>query len=156
MAHQKTAVAAEEMFAGEQLYQVRARKALPSLVRQALAQAPIHYGQLAAELGMPNPRNMNFVLGSVGVKLNKLRRRWGEQIPPIQSLAIEKWSGVPGKGFILWSFQDVFEPCRSSSSRNDSCRLLPVPPVYLGSIKSWRNELPAAGHSLRSAVKRGD
>lgn len=99
MAQQKTAVIAEGMFDGEKPYQLRARRALPLLVRQALAQSQIYYGPLADELGMPNPRNMNYVLGSVGVTLEKLGRKWGSPIPPIQSLAIGQDSGLPGKGF---------------------------------------------------------
>jgi len=51
---------------GEKLYQERARAALPLLVRQAQAGAPIFYSDLADELGMPNPRNLNYVLGSIG------------------------------------------------------------------------------------------
>lgn len=41
---------------GDKLYQERARLALPLLVRQAHAAAPVYYSALAAELGMPNAR----------------------------------------------------------------------------------------------------
>lgn len=99
MASPKTAAVAQGMFSGEKQYQLRARKALPLLVRQALAQAPIKYGALAKELGMPNPRNLNYVLGSVGATLADLGKRWGTTIPALQSLAIAKGSGLPGKGF---------------------------------------------------------
>jgi len=51
---------------GKRLYQERARAALPLLVRQGHAESPIYYSELAVELGMPNPRNLNFVLGSIG------------------------------------------------------------------------------------------
>lgn len=44
---------------GSKLYQQRAQKALPILVRQAKARQSIYYSQLAQELGMPNPRNLN-------------------------------------------------------------------------------------------------
>ncbi len=54
---------------GKKLYQERARKALPLLVRQALANQPILYSDLAQELDMPNPRNLNYVLGSIGYTL---------------------------------------------------------------------------------------
>jgi hypothetical protein len=99
MAKDKTAVIAEAMFAGDKLYQVRARQALPLLVRQAFAQAPVYYEGLAEELGMPNARNLNFVLGSVGTTLQQLGQKKKSEIPPIQSLVIGQGSGLPGKGF---------------------------------------------------------
>jgi alkylated DNA nucleotide flippase Atl1 len=47
---------------GEKLYQKRAKTALPYLVRQAKAGQKIYYSDLAKEIGMPNPRNLNYVL----------------------------------------------------------------------------------------------
>jgi hypothetical protein len=60
---------------GYELYQRRARVAFPILVRQADAKEPITYEALAAELGMPNPRNLNFVLanGSAHTTLDRAR-----------------------------------------------------------------------------------
>jgi hypothetical protein len=85
---------------GDKLYQVRARQALPILVRQALSRKPIFYKALAAELGMPNPRNLNYVLGSIGTTLNELASdpELGE-IPHIQSLVINQQRRLPGEGF---------------------------------------------------------
>jgi hypothetical protein len=85
---------------GDKLYQVRARQALPILVRQALSRKPIFYEALAAELGMPNPRNLNYVLGSIGTTLNELASdpELGE-IPHIQSLVINQQRRLPGEGF---------------------------------------------------------
>jgi hypothetical protein len=111
MTHENTGEIAEEMFAGEKLYQLRARQALPLLVRQALAQSAIEYGALAKEVGMPNPRNLNFVLGSIGVTLQKLGDRWAAPIPPIQSLVINQSSGMPGDGFYQ-SFTKLEAPTR--------------------------------------------
>ena len=51
---------------GDKLFQVRARSALPLLVRQAEVAQPVVYGDLAEELGIPNPRNFDYVLGAVG------------------------------------------------------------------------------------------
>jgi hypothetical protein len=86
---------------GPKSYQERARRALPILIRQASSKKPIHYEFLAAQLGMPNPRNLNWVLGSVGVTLNELasRKDWNEEIPQIQSLVINKVTRLPGSGF---------------------------------------------------------
>lgn len=85
---------------GDKLYQTRARQALPILVRQALSRKPIFYEALAVELGMPNPRNLNYVLGSIGTTLNELASdpEWGE-IPHIQSLVINQHRRLPGEGF---------------------------------------------------------
>ncbi len=83
---------------GNKLYQERARKAFPILVRQAFAHKPIFYSDLAEELDMPNPRNLNFVLGSVGQTLQELSAVWNEAIPPINCLVVNKATGIPGEG----------------------------------------------------------
>ncbi len=95
----EAAATAKNMF-GDQLYQSRARAALPILVRQAATRHPIYYEHLANELGMPNPRNLDYVLGSVGTTLNELSRKRGwSKIPHIQSLVINQQRKVPGGGF---------------------------------------------------------
>lgn len=83
---------------GEKLYQERARRAFPILVRQAEAKKPIYYSDLAEELGMPNPRNLNYVLGSIGQTLHQLADEWKSEIPPIQCIVINKTDGMPGEG----------------------------------------------------------
>lgn len=87
-----------EAIAGDKLYQQRARLALPLLVRQAEAGVPIFYSNLAAELGMPNPRNLNYVLGSIGQTMERLSKAWKLKVPPIQCLVINKATGLPGEG----------------------------------------------------------
>lgn len=87
-----------EPISGDKKYQLRARAALPLLVRQAQAGVPIFYSDLAKELEMPNPRNLNFVLGSIGQSLERLSKEWSEDIPPIQCLVINKNTGLPGEG----------------------------------------------------------
>jgi len=86
-------------FHGEELYQRRARQVLPILVRQAQAEQPIRYEHLAEEVGMPNPRNLNYPLGCIGRALNDLSVEWGEEIPHIQILAVNKATDTPGPGF---------------------------------------------------------
>ena len=49
------------LISGEKLYQIRARKALPLLVRQARSEQTIFYSDLAAELKIPNPRNLGLI-----------------------------------------------------------------------------------------------
>lgn len=83
---------------GKKLYQERSREALPILVRQALANQPIFYSDLAHELNMPNPRNLNYVLGSIGQTLQEISAKWNDEIPPINCLVINKATGLPGEG----------------------------------------------------------
>ncbi len=85
---------------GDELYQRRARSALPLLVRQAHAEQPITYSALAEELRMPNARNLNYVLGAIGWDLTALGDRWGTEIPPIQFLVVSKETRVPGEGIV--------------------------------------------------------
>lgn len=83
---------------GDKLYQERARAALPLLIRQAAAAKPIFYSALAEELGMPNPRNLNYVLGSIGQAMVRLSKKWKTKVPPIQCLVVNKATGLPGEG----------------------------------------------------------
>jgi hypothetical protein len=87
-----------EDISGNKLYQQRARAALPILVRQALVSQKITYSDLADELEMPNPRNLNYVLGLIGNTLLKLSEEWKEEIPPIQTIVINKQTEMPGEG----------------------------------------------------------
>lgn len=87
-----------EPLPGDKLYQQRARSALPVLVRQAIASTPITYGDLAHELEIPNPRNLNYVLGCIGQTLNNLSEYWDIKIPPIQCLVVNKNTRLPGEG----------------------------------------------------------
>ena len=79
-----------EPISGDKAYQVRARAAFPLLVRQAQAGVPVFYSDLAEELGMPNPRNLNYVLGSIGQSLERLSKAWKTKVPPIQCLVVNK------------------------------------------------------------------
>lgn len=101
----ETAVIAEPL-SGEKLYQQRARSALPLLVRQAMASTPIVYEDLAYELKMPNPRNLNYVLGSIGQTLLNLSEHWNIEVPPIQCLVVNKNTRLPGEG-IGWFITDL-------------------------------------------------
>ena len=87
-----------EPISGDSLYQLRARQALPLLVRQAEAAQQISYSHLAEELSMPNPRNLNYPLGSIGLTIENLSKAWKEKIPPIQCLVVNKSTGIPGEG----------------------------------------------------------
>ncbi len=93
---------------GEKTYQRRAREALPLLVRQAEAGEKIYYSDLATEMGMTNPRTLNYPLGCVGDALVSLSERWEEEVPPIQCLVVNKRDGLPGEG-IGWFIPRVEE-----------------------------------------------
>jgi len=103
-----TTTNAVHLLSGGKLYQQRAREALPLLVRQANATSRIFYSDLATELGMPNPRNLNYVLGNIGEALKALSQEWGEEVPPIQCLVVNKHTGIPGEG-IGWFITDKVE-----------------------------------------------
>jgi len=83
---------------GDKLYQEKARLALPYLIRQAKAGKTIFYSDLAKEVDMTNPRNLGRVLGTIGVALNELGKATKINIPPIQSLVINKTQKLPGDG----------------------------------------------------------
>lgn len=84
---------------GDELYQIRARAALPLLIRQAKLGNTIYYSDLADELEMPNARNLNYVLGCIGTTLIELGEEYGEEIPNIQCLVVNQTTGIPGSGF---------------------------------------------------------
>lgn len=87
-----------ELTSGEELWQIRAREALPLLIRQARSAQTIFYSDLAAELKMSNPRNLNKVLGCIGAALLGLAKQWKTEIPLIQFLVVNKATGLPGSG----------------------------------------------------------
>jgi len=47
---------------------------------------------------MPNPRNLNYVLGSIGQSLERLSKVWKSKVPPIQCLVVNMSTGLPGEG----------------------------------------------------------
>lgn len=85
---------------GDKLFQVRARSAFPILVRQAKAQQIITYTDLAKELKMPNPRNLNYVLGYIARSIRSLNKRRDDKIPYVNILVVGKNTELPGKGAI--------------------------------------------------------
>lgn len=95
---QTAQIASADLMQGDSLYLERARKTLPYLVRQAHASNTIFYSSLAQEVGMPNARNLNYVLGAIGNALRKLEKREKVAIPPIQCLVVNMRDGLPGEG----------------------------------------------------------
>jgi hypothetical protein len=98
MARQTAKIANSNLLTGQKLYQERARLVLPYLVRQAKAGQTIYYSDLAEEVKISNPRNLNYVLGAIGNALIDLGKSNGIDIPPIQCLVINKRDELPGEG----------------------------------------------------------
>ena len=135
-----------EPLSGNKLYQQRARNALPLLVRQAIALRPITYHDLADELGMPNPRNLNYVLGSIGQTLSNLSKYWGVDVPPIQFLVVNKNTGLPGEG-VDWFVADVLNYRKLSHKQRKQIVNSELQKIYV--FKEWGKvldelELPPA------------
>ena len=80
------------------LYQLRASKAFPILIRQALIKKTITYSDLALEIGMPNARNLNYPLGHIGELLIEAEKSLSLTIPPLQCLVVNKQTRLPGEG----------------------------------------------------------
>jgi hypothetical protein len=130
-------------FFGDKKYQQRARAAMPILVRQAWAGSVITYADIAAELGMSNPRNMNYVLGCIGQTLLELSKNRRHLIPPIQCVVINKNTGLPGEGvgWFLGATKDEFESLAPDEQRAVLARELQR--VY--TFRQWREVLKELG-----------
>jgi hypothetical protein len=129
---------------GERLYQKRASKALPILVRQAELRTPILYSALAEEIGMPNPRNLNDVLECVGLRLDALSRDWGESVPKIQILVINKQTKLPSEG-IGWLFEGKDREWYDSLPLKEQRRQLEIAGAQIYDYEEWPQVLEAIG-----------
>lgn len=78
-------------------YHQEALAALPLLLRQAEADEPIKYGSLAVELGMPNARNLNYPLGSIGTTLQQLGGRRTSARSPASAIAAKAQSALSSR-----------------------------------------------------------
>jgi len=80
---------------------------------------------------MPNPRNLNYVLGAIGNSLIKLGKEWNEKIPLINVIVINKNNSLPGEG-ISYFIEDRnhFE----NNSKKEKRRLLNL---YLSKVFNY-------------------
>ena len=118
MSKQQTALRANaNLLSGEKLYLERARITLPYLVRQAKAEQPIYYSSLAEEIGIDNPRNLNYILGSIGNALIQLGKKEKIEIPPIQCLVINKAQDLPGEGIEWFISNKAFNKLSKTQKR---------------------------------------
>ncbi|MGC2467108.1 MAG: hypothetical protein WA517_18085 [Candidatus Acidiferrum sp.] len=139
--NQRSPIAAS-VLSGNSLYVERARQAFPILVRQALAGEKIAYSDLADEMSMPNPRNLKYVLGAIGKAIKELSAEWGQEIPPLQCLVVNKNTGLPGEG-VAWFISDLkdFEQ-RTPEERK---QILGIELVKVFNYAKWEKVLAAFG-----------
>ena len=133
---------------GNQLYMVRARAALPILVSLARAGRKVTYSELADRLSMPNPRNLDHVLGAIGDALLELSTRWGICLPRIQALVVGRSTDVPGDG-LAWYAPDA-DTYRSASRDERKKIVLPMQEEAFG-FEGWDDVLDAFGLKPLSA-----
>ena len=127
---------------GQDLYLERARRAFPILVRQAHASQPIYYSDLAGELKMSNPRNLNYVLGAIGRAIQQLARKWKQEIPPLQCLVVNKNTGMPGEG-IGWFIEDLKDFKKRTPTERK--QILRIQLVKVFNYPKWDDVLDAFG-----------
>ncbi len=142
---------AKDYLSGDKLFQKRARAALPLLVRQAThaRHAAMFYSDLAEELGMPNARNLNYVLGYIGDALKSLTRDWKEKIPPIQCLVINKRDRLPGEaiGYFITKSYFITKEEFLKLPRKQQWQLYEFEQQKISMYRKWPSVLSAFGLS---------
>ncbi|MCB9295541.1 MAG: hypothetical protein H6559_20810 [Lewinellaceae bacterium] len=126
----------------DKLYIQRARKVFPILVRQAQIGQKIYYSDLAKEVGIPNPRNLNYVLGAIGESINTIADDWEEEIPPIQCIVINKNRGLPGEGFVGF-LSNVDEYQKASKSKREEIINMVLSEIFI--YPHWEEVLERVG-----------
>ena len=101
---------------GDELYQIRARKILPILVRQAKAEQPIFYFDLAREVEMHH-RTLNYPLGLIGDALMGVNEEGKFDVPPIQALVVNQKTAMPGEGFKKFLSSKQLQVLKTGSPR---------------------------------------
>lgn len=136
-----TAILADSLLSGEKLYIERAKKTLPYLVRQAKASQTIYYSDLAKELSIPNPRNLNYVLAAIGKAINELKTSTDVDIPPIQCIVINKSNNLPGNGVGWFISKEDF----SKFNRNQQKQLVDSKLLEIYTFPNWDWVLTSLG-----------
>jgi hypothetical protein len=120
-----------DLLEGTKLYVQRAKLVLPILVRQAKAGETIFYSDLAKEVGMPNPRNLNFVLGAIGNAIITLEKRLQiGKIPLINCIVINQTNHLPGDGINFFISKVNFEKLTKNQKKEALNRLLAEIYIY--------------------------
>jgi hypothetical protein len=134
MAKRQTAkIANSDLFNGDKLYLKTAKKALPYLVRQAKVGQTIYYSDLAQELDVPNPRNLNYVLGAIGNALIELTERTKIEIPAIQCIVVNKKEELPGEGIVWFISKTDF----SKLNRTQKQKVVAAQLTQISAFQKW-------------------
>jgi len=153
----ETAEVSENLW-GNKLYQQRARKVFPFLVRQAIIGETIFYSDLAEEMGMPNERNLNYVLGCIGTTIIELSKQKIEDIPPIQCLVINKATKLPGEGFGWFISEADFKKLDTKQKRivvNSQLSKIYSYPKWQELLKELSLEQPVFPENMKKSSKFG-
>lgn len=138
----RTILDAASFLSGSKQYLERARRAFPILVRLAKARQKIFYSDLADELEMSNPRNLNDVLGAVGRAIQELSTKWQQEIPPLQCLVVNKKTGLPGEG-VAWFISNLKD--FSKRTPDEKKQILGVELVKIFNYSNWESVLNEVG-----------
>ncbi len=96
---------------------------------------------------MPNPRNLNYVLGSIGQTLQEISAEWNDEIPPINCLVINKNTGLPGEG-ISWFITDRKSFAKLPRKQQRTIIDIELHKIY--AYPRWRDVLNHLGIELKS------
>jgi hypothetical protein len=66
---------------------------------------------------MPNPRNLNTVLGAVGTELKNLGQQWKQKIPPITCLVVNQHDKTPQRGIEFHMPLEAFKKLPNTAQR---------------------------------------
>jgi hypothetical protein len=147
--NQETADLAKGIDSNGKLYQRRAQAALTVLVRQAWAGEKIFYSDLARELAMPNPRNLNFVLGAIATSLKELGFAWNAEVPPLQAIVVNQHDGLPGSGFM----HTLFSPeAYAAAPKRVKEQMVDAMLTEVYAYQDWRRVLDQFGAEHPSAA----
>ena len=93
-------------------------------------------------MGIANPRNLNYILGAIGKAIKEQSDEWGQEVPPLQCLVVNKHTGLPGEG-VAWFISDLknFEK-RTPEERK---QILGIELIKVFHFQQWERVLAAFG-----------
>src|SRR5258708_37348676 len=93
---------------------------------------------------MPNPRNLNYVLGAIGKAIQQLATNWKQAIPPLQCLVVNKGDGMPGEdvGWFTTGLKDF-----GKRTAEEKRQILGIELVKVFNYAKWEAVLCAFGLS---------
>lgn len=141
-----------EALEGNQWTQVTARYALPIVVWCAKRGHPIQYGQLDAEIVLRGLGHRVLAVqyghpaGVIGNALIELEDRWGEKIPPLNSIIVNRKDGLPGEGVDFY-LRRYYKPKKDIAEITPSNKRAIVEEIHADvfAYKKWDAVLKACG-----------